>query len=60
MKPIEKAIELVNIFSRIGLQQRDEGIECAKICVDEILKELENKNITSIFWQNVKYEIENL
>ena len=34
----EKAIELVNKFSNVGLQQRNEGIACALIAVDEIIK----------------------
>lgn len=38
MTPSEKAIELVNKFSNVGLQQRNEGIACALIAVDEIIK----------------------
>ena len=34
----QKAKELVDKFSTVGLQQRDEGIECALICVNEIIK----------------------
>jgi hypothetical protein len=37
MTPKEKAQELINRFSKVGLQQREEGIECALICVDEII-----------------------
>lgn len=33
----EKALELVHKFSIVGLQQRNEGITCALIAVDEIL-----------------------
>jgi hypothetical protein len=38
MTPQEKAIELVDKFSVVGLQQRNEGIACASIAVDEMLK----------------------
>ena len=38
MIPIEKAKELVDKFTVVGLQQRNEGIQCALICVDEMLK----------------------
>jgi hypothetical protein len=37
MTPKEKAIELVDKFSVVGLQQRNEGIACALIAVDEIV-----------------------
>ena len=37
MTPKEKAKELVNKFTVVGLQQREESIECALICVDEIM-----------------------
>lgn len=37
MTPKEKAKELVDKFTLVGLQQRNEGIQCALICVDEIL-----------------------
>ena len=38
MTPKDKAKELVDKFSVVGLQQRNEGIECALIAVDEIIK----------------------
>lgn len=38
MTPKEKAQELVDKFSTVGLQQRNEGIPCAIIAVEEILK----------------------
>jgi hypothetical protein len=38
MTPQEKAKELVDKFTVVGLQQRNEGIQCALICVDEMLK----------------------
>ena len=53
----EKANELVEKFSPVGLQQRNEGLACALICVDEII---ENYDTTLAFWQEVKKEIENL
>jgi len=58
MNPFEeKANELVDKFSVVGLQQRNEGLACALICVDEII---ENYDTTLAFWQEVKKEIENL
>jgi hypothetical protein len=36
--PKEKAQELVDKFTVVGLQQRNEGIQCALICVAEMLK----------------------
>ena len=43
--PKEYAEELVNEFSLVGLQQRNEGIACAKIAVD--------KEIDSLMWLNL-------
>ena len=37
MTPKEKAKELVEMFSVVGLQQRNEGVQCALIAVEEIL-----------------------
>jgi hypothetical protein len=37
MTPKGKAKELVDKFTVVGLQQRNEGIQCALICLDEIL-----------------------
>jgi hypothetical protein len=37
MTPKEKAKELVDKFTVVGLQQRNEGIQCAVIAVDEII-----------------------
>lgn len=37
MNEKEKAKYLVDKFSRVGLQQRNEGIACALICVDEMI-----------------------
>lgn len=63
MNPFEeKAKELVDKFTVVGLQQRNEGIQCALIMCDELLSNstflLSNGEI--YFWQKVKHEIENL
>ena len=64
--PKEKAIELVNKFSTVGLQQREEGIACALIAVDEILENFgtltEGKYhycayLTTEYYEEVKQEI---
>jgi hypothetical protein len=60
--PKDKAIELVNKFSTVGLQQREEGIACALIAVDEILiviTECETEYFDN-YWQEVKQEIQKL
>ena len=66
MTPKDKAKELVDKFTVVGLQQRNEGIQCALICVDEILQAIKpirygldyiNKRDD---WEEVKQEIENL
>ena len=64
MTPKDKAKELVDKFTVVGLQQRNEGIQCALICVDEIIHYLEvvigvDKSDFED-WQKVKKEIENL
>jgi hypothetical protein len=63
MTPKEKAKELVDKFTVVGLQQRAEGYQCALIAVDEIL----NNEIGMLYydsdieyWQQVKQEIEKL
>jgi hypothetical protein len=62
MTPKDKAKELVDKFTVVGLQQRNEGIQCALIMCDELLSNstflLSNGEI--YFWQKVKHEIENL
>ena len=64
MTPQEKANELVVKFTVVGLQQRNEGIQCALICVDECLEAVESdwsfmqRRIE--FWNQVKEEIEKL
>jgi len=63
MSPQEKAKELVDKFSVVGLQQRNEGIACALIAVDEILDaidwhDFQTPNLQMWFWDAVKKEIE--
>jgi hypothetical protein len=55
MTPKDKAKELVDKFSTVGLQQRNEGIQCALIAVDEIIKAVEGKY--DDYWIEVKEEI---
>ena len=66
--PFEKAKELIEKFSVVGLQQRNEGIACALICVDEIVAELrdndanferETSHGVYVYWDVVKKEIQN-
>ena len=61
MTPKEKAKELVDLFTVIGLQQRNEGIQCALICVDEILDEYWSHDCNRRdWWKQVKEEINKL
>jgi hypothetical protein len=67
MTPKEKAIELVNLFTIGGFQQRNDGIQCALIAVDEILDLNlgfsncdENNWAIEKFYIEVKQEIEKL
>jgi hypothetical protein len=69
MTPQDKAKELVNIFDGIGLQQRNEAIACALICVDEIVKEIQCNAFefgatvpmaVYTYWKDVKEEIQKL
>jgi hypothetical protein len=65
MTPQEKAIELVNKFSTVGLQQREEGIACATIAVNEIIDaidwhEYETPNKELNYWLDVRKHIQNL
>jgi hypothetical protein len=65
MMPKDKAIELVNKFSTVGLQQREEGIACAIMAVNEIIKaidwhEFETPNKELNYWLDVRKEISNL
>jgi len=62
MTPQEKAKELVDLFTVIGLQQRNEGIQCAILSVDKILEVVSSKSVSNEFWimyyEQVKKEIE--
>jgi hypothetical protein len=66
MTPKDKAKELVDKFTVVGLQQRNEGIQCAVIAVDEIIESIpEEPSISTVqrigsimFWFEVKKEIE--
>lgn len=66
MTPKEKAKELVDKFTVVGLQRRNEGIQCALIAVDEILKEMSKVCVDHllhnqvIYWEEVKSEIQKL
>ena len=66
MTPKEKALQLVDKFSLVGLQQKEEGIACALIAVDEILYFMDMFNLDlemthqHKWWRQVKTEIENL
>ena len=64
MTPQDKAKELVDLFTVVGLQQRNEGIQCAILCVDQILQVVSSKSLSSEFWimyyEQVKQEIEQL
>ena len=57
----QKAKEMVDKFTVVGLQQRNEGIQCALIAVESIIDNIENKetpNVKLWYWQAVKKEIE--
>lgn len=60
MTPKEKAEELIKKFSAVGLQQRGECIVCALIAVELLIKELEECSIYSMYWIEVKKQIEKL
>jgi hypothetical protein len=63
MTPQDKAKELVDKFTVVGLQQRNEGIQCALIAVDQILTvTIGLVDFTDDFnwWKQVKQEIEKL
>lgn len=61
--PEERAKEMINEFSVVGLQQRSEGIECAFICVKNIIKSRpsypQGYASTISYWKEVLREIEN-
>lgn len=52
----EKAKELVGKFGGVGLQQRNEAVACALICVNEII--LHCNEYEWLYWKEVKKEIE--
>ena len=61
MTPKDKAKQLVDKFTLVGLQQRNEGIQCALIAVESIIDNIENKetpNLKMWYWEAVKKEIE--
>ncbi len=60
MTPKDKAKELVDKFTLVGLQQRNEGIQCAEIAVAEIICVInpETNFATWLYWKEVKQEIE--
>jgi hypothetical protein len=60
MTPKDKAKELVDKFTVVGLQRRNEGIQCALIAVTEIISVInpETNFATWLFWKEVKQEIE--
>ena len=69
MTPKEKAKDLIDKFTLVGLQQRNEGIQCALIAVDEIVKEILCNSLdfqlnvpmsVYTYWKNVKHEIKQL
>lgn len=69
MNAKDKAKALVDQFTIVGLQQRNEGIQCALICVDEIVKEIKQNSFdfgatvpmaVYTYWKNVKQEINKL
>jgi len=62
MTPKEKAKELVDKFSIVGLQQRAEGYQCALIAVDEIIKFGNSQGFREpmMYWYKVKEELEKL
>jgi hypothetical protein len=62
MKPQQKAKQLIDKFTVVGLQQRNEGIQCALIAVSEIISVIDPETflLTWLYWKEVKQEIEKL
>lgn len=62
MTPEQKAKQLVDKFTVVGLQQRNEGIQCALIAVDEIISVIDNEInfISYLYFKEVKQELEKL
>jgi hypothetical protein len=61
MKPQQKAKQLIDKFTVVGLQQRNEGIQCALIAVDEVISVIDPETFfaTWLYWKEVKKEIQN-
>jgi hypothetical protein len=58
MQPKYKALELIDKFTMNNTRDGERnGIRCALIAVDEILKEVV---LSTMYWQEVKQEIEKL
>ena len=60
MTPKEKAKQLVDRFSTVGLQQRNEGIACAEIAVDEIIENTKIEKRENVFSGNTKSGYEDI
>ncbi len=66
MKPQQKAKQLIDKFTVVGLQQRNEGIQCALIAVDEIIESAQFLHYGIVYinirdyWVEVKQELEKL
>ncbi len=59
MTPQQKAKQLIDKFTVVGLQQRNEGIQCALIAVDEVISVIdpETQIKTWLYWKAVKHHI---
>ncbi len=62
MNPKEKAKDLVNKFlnEQNNSEEISEAKQCALICVDELLRALENNRYMQMHYNEVKHEITNL
>jgi len=60
MTPKEKASELVNKMYHYQWREKERAKQCALIAVELLIKELEECSIYSMYWQQVKQEIEKL
>ena len=62
MTPKEKAIELINKFlnEQNNSYFTPTSLQCALICIDEILENNYGAKFQMIFWQEVKQEINKL
>ena len=64
LTPKQKARELVNEFSIVGLHSKMDGIECALIAVNEIINNvlvgIDLPSTWGNYWNEVKQEIEKL